>query len=517
MNLKRYCLLLFSALFCAGLAPQTTDKVSCIRYSQYGAVGDGVADDLDAIARAHKAANEAGLPVKADDGATYYIGGANKTIRVETNTDWGNARFIIDDRNVENRGAYIFDIVSKFPSRKITDVKTLVKNQKKVNLSLPYAVFVEVTDKETKRYIREGLNRNNGTAQSDVFVVDKKGRIDMYAPILWDFDNISSMVAYPIDKETLTVKGGRFTTIANRDESKYAYYARGIRINRSNVVVDGVHHEITGEGDHGSPYRGFIFVSRCTEVMVQNSRFSGHKTYRTIGSANAPVSMGSYDISVDHAVNVTFRNCKQINDIHDTKKWGIFASNYSKNITFDNVEFSRFDAHMGVANATIKNSILGHQGINLIGSGVFRIENSTVCSTNFINLRSDYGSTWEGEIVIRDCEYTPRNGATSDAVIISGSYSGQHDFGYTCYMPGRITIDGLVINDTNHKTGYNGPRIFAAFNKAYTNDSYKEKYPYVIAKEVVIKNMVVKSGMPYSISDNPYMFRNVVIREQGKN
>lgn len=516
MNLKRYYLLLLSFLLCAGFA-SPTDELRCIRYSQYGAAGDGTTDDFEAIARAHEAANKAGLPVRADAGATYYIGGANKTVRVETDTDWNGARFVIDDRNVRNRGAYIFEIASKLPSTKITDVKTLAKNQKKIDLSLPYASFIEVTDKNTKRYIREGLNQNNGAAQSDVFVVDKKGRTDMNAPILWDFDNISSMVAYPIDKETLTISGGHFTTIANRDESKYTYYSRGIKISRSNVVVEGIRHEITGEGDHGAPYRGFILVSRCTGVLVRDSRFSGHKTYRTIGSANAPVSMGSYDISVDRAINVTFRNCKQINDIHDTKKWGIFASNYSKNITFDEVEFSRFDAHMGVANATIRNSVLGHQGINLIGSGIFLIENSKVCNANFINLRSDYGSTWEGEIVIRNCEYTPRNGAVSDAVLLSGKYSGQHDFGYTCYMPEKITVDGLVINDTNPRKGYKGPRIFAAFNTANTSDSYKEQYPYVITKEVVIKNIEIKSGLPYSVSDNPYMFRNVVIRERGKN
>ena len=515
MYLKWYYLLLLSVFFCAGFTPLNADDVDCIRYSQFGAVGDGVTDDFDAIARAHEAANNASLPVKADDGATYYIGGADKTIPIGTDTDWGDARFIIDDRKVENRGKYVFDIVSMLPSIKITDVKTLEKDQKKIDLSLPYACLLEATDRETKRYIREGLNRNNGASQSDVFVVNKNGRVERDTPILWNFDNISSLVAYPIDNKTLTVKGGHFTTIANRDESKYTYYSRGIKISRSNVVVDGVRHEITGEGDHGSPYRGFILVSRCTEVLVQNSQFSGHKTYRTIGSANAPVSMGSYDISVDHAVNVTFRNCKQINDIHDTRKWGIFASNYSKNITFDNVEFSRFDAHMGVANATIKNSTLGHQGINLIGSGRFLIENSKVCSTNFINLRSDYGSTWEGEIVIRNCEYIPRNGAV--AVLVSGSYSGQHNFGYTCYMPEKITIDGLVIDDADHKSGYKGPRIFATFNTAYTSDSYKEKYPYVIAKEVVVKNMVVKSGMPYSVSDNRYMFRNVVVRDRGKN
>jgi len=178
------------------------------------------------------------------------------------------------------------------------------------------------------------------------------------------------------------------------------------------------------------------------------------------------------------------------------------------------VEFSRFDAHMGVANATIRNSVLGHMGINIIGTGVFLVENTKVCGPRFINLRSDYGSTFEGEIIIRNCEFFPRNGAKSDAVLIIGDYSGQHDFGYTCYMPEKITIDGLVINDVNHPDDYQGPKLFANFNRAYTSEAYIEKYPYVITKEIEIRNLTIKSGKPYLISANQFMFRNVRITER---
>ena len=487
-----------------------------IYYSEYGAVGDGVTDDFDAIIKAHEAANEAGLKVRADAGATYYIGEAGKTARIETDTDWGDAKFIIDDSKVEgrDRNLQIFNISSKLPSTEISTVNTLRKNQEKIDLSLPYASFIVVIDRTTMRYIREGLNQNNGSPQTDVFVVDKTGNVDMKAPIIWDYDNITGMTAYPIDDEKLTVSGGHFVTIANQAESRYTYYARGIGIRRSNVIIDGVHHTVTEELDQGAPYTGFISISNCTEVIVQNCKLSGHKIYVTIGSANEPVSMGTYDISVNSSTNVTFKNCTQYNDIHDSNFWGIMGSNYSKNITLDNVEFSRFDAHMGVANATIKNSVLGHMGINIIGTGVFLVENSKVCSYSFINLRRDYGSTFEGEIIIRNCEFLPRNGRQSEAVLINGSYSGQHDFGYTCYMPKKITIDSLVINDSNHPDNYRGPIIFSNFNRSYTDETYIEKFPYVITEEVEIKNLTIKSGKPYHISSNPFMFRNVKITEK---
>jgi len=484
-----------------------------LSYSEYGAVGDGVADDFNAIIKTHEEANKTDRKVRADKGATYYIGAATKTARIQTDTDWSDAKFIIDDSkvSVENRNHQIFSVSSKLPSTQITTVKTLKKNQAKLDVSLPHDSFIVVTDNTTMRYIRFGLNQNSGAAQTDVFVIDKNGNVNANTPIIWDFDNITSMTAYPIEAEPLTISGGHFTTVANQAESKYTYYARGISVTRSNVLIDGLVHAVTGELDHGAPYGGFISVSNCANVTVQNCQLSGHKTYTTIGSANLPVTMGSYDIGVNRSANVIFKNCQQLNDIHDTALWGIFGSNYSKNLTFDTVEFSRFDAHMGVANATIRNSVLGHQGINIIGSGVFLVENTKVCSANFINLRSDYGSTFEGEFVIRNCEYLPRNGKPSDAVLIGGSYSGQHDFGYPCYMPRKITIDGLVIHDANPPNNYGGPKIFGNFNNSYRNEEYVEKFPYTITEEVGIRNLTIKSGKPYIVSPNPFMFRNVKV------
>jgi hypothetical protein len=62
-----------------------------VRYSDFGAKGDGKTDDIEAIAAAHAFANQQGLPVKADEGATYYIGGKNRTAVIRTNTDFCKA------------------------------------------------------------------------------------------------------------------------------------------------------------------------------------------------------------------------------------------------------------------------------------------------------------------------------------------------------------------------------------------------------------------------------------------
>lgn len=482
-----------------------------VKYSDFGAKGDGKTDDMNAIAGAHAFANQHSLKVKADNNAKYFISGKERTAYIQTDTDFGTATFIIDDTNVENLKASIFIVNSNLESFKLEGITSLKRGQKKIDVSLPTASLVTVTNDNVKHYIRYGLNQDNGSSQTDIFVVDKNGKVDMDAPIIWDFDEITEITALPIDDKTLNIKGGRFVTIANQDESKYNYYSRNIAIMRSNVIVDGLRHEVTKEGEHGAPYGGFLTIRNCSYVTVKNTVLTGHKTYHTTGSAGKPVSMGTYDILVGNSLNVSFINCSQTNDIDDRTYWGIMGSNYCKNLLFDSCTFSRFDAHKGVANATIRNSTLGHMGINAIGSGTLLLENSTLRGRSLVNLRSDYGSTWQGELIIRNCIFIPNGGKESNAALISGSYSGQHDFGYTSYMPEKITIENLQIDDSNHPENYQGPAIFTNFNSKNIDDSYQEKYPYVKTKKVILKDVTTKSGRSLRVSDNPYMFKDVKV------
>lgn len=485
-----------------------------VRYSEFGAKGDGATDDIEAIAATHAFANEYDLSVVADEGATYYIGGAERTAIIQTNTHFGSAAFIIDDREVENRSTSVFKVTSRLSPFEIVGVSSLKRNQEKLDVSLPGPSLITVTNDHIRRFIRYGPNQNNGTSQTDIFVVDRDGNVDMNAPIIWDFDQITNIKAIPIDETILKITGGHFTTVANQAESRYTYYSRNIEIQRSNVIVDGLEHHVTGEGDQGAPYRGFLHIIDCANVTVQNTILTGHKTYRTIGSAGRPVSMGSYDLSVGRAVNVSFINCSQTNDINDRTYWGIMGSNYSKNLLYDNSRLSRFDAHQGVANATIRNSTLGHMGINAIGTGILIIENSTVHGRSFINLRSDYGSTWEGEVIIRNSVFVPSGGRPVSASLIGGRNTGSHDFGYTCYMPERITIESLHIDDSNHPDGYEGPAIFADFNPEMKDSTYKEAFPYVRTKTVKLREVTTASGKPLRLSNNPYMFKDVRVYRQ---
>ena len=470
-----------------------------VTYENFGAAGDGKADDLEAIVKTHEYANANGLSVFANETATYYIGGANKTAVIMTDTDWSTARFIIDDTDVENRSGWIFNVAPSKGTVNITDkVSPLRIDAVNIGTDLDGKSLVVLTDSNVKRYIRKGANQNSGSNQTDVILVDKNGNISPETPLIWDFDSVTSAVAYPVDTQTLTVKGGRFTTLANNAASEYNYYARGILVRRSNTVIDGLYHDIKNEGKTGAPYSAFVSLSCCADVTVKNCTFTGHKKYVTTGSAGTSVTMGTYDIGAATAVNAKFINCNQTNDITDIDYWGIAGTNYCKNLVYDGCALSRFDAHQGVLNATVINSVLGHHGIKLIGSGRALIENTTVLAEDFVDLRADYGSTWNGELIIRNCKFYPTGIASH---IINAENSEDHDFGYTCYLPEKIEIDGFYV----HRMGYN--YLFTKVNPKHNSDSYNAEYPVVPTREITVKDFNCLLFGKLSVSKNKAIFK----------
>ena len=474
-----------------------------ITYEQFGAVGDGIHDDMDAIVAAHEAANAKGLPVRAGEGRTYYIGGAAKTAVIRTDTDFGRARFIIDDRDVENKRTNVFEVKASAESFEVKDLQSLKSGARSLDVRLPGKCLLEVVNGNRRVYIRKGLNQNNGTAQREMLLASRSGRISRLSPVIWDYDTITALTAYPVDKEKVTVKGGIFTTIANNAPSAYTYYNRGISVKRSNTLVEGITHYVEGEGDHGAPYNGFISVDHCTGVTLKDMLFTARKTYVTNGSAGKPVSMGSYDLTIGNSVDVKVIGCRQTTDLDDRAYWGLMGSNFCKSIAMEGCSVSRFDAHQGVVNVTLRDCVFGHMYTRAVGSGTMRLERCEVRSGILFSLRDDYGSTWDGDVIVKDCILHPVDPKSKRVVVIGGSNDGTHDFGYPCRLPRRIVIDGLTIDDSvlQGQKDYDGPNVFDRFY--YSPDA---TVPYTAEGVITARRVTVASGKPFTISRNPERF-----------
>jgi hypothetical protein len=205
--------------------------------------------------------------------------------------------------------------------------------------------------------------------------------------------------------------------------------------------------------------------------------------------------MGTYDVTANEVVNFTMIGCRMDN-ICDPTRWGVIGTNFCKNILLENCTLSRMDAHQGVFGTyTIRGCTLGHAGLNAIGRGTLIVENSTLNGRSLISLRSDYGSTWEGTVVIRNSRWIPACGAAVQPHLLAASNDGQHDFGYPCFMPREITIDGLFIDDRNVPKNYQGPFLFTDPDGASAGGGGASRpFPYVPTEQVTIRNLTTASG-----------------------
>ncbi|MCR5693685.1 MAG: hypothetical protein K6G89_01790 [Clostridia bacterium] len=488
------------------------DYGSFISYEDYGAVGDGETDDSQAIYNAHSAQKSDKKTILAREDATYYIGKSARISVISADVDWSTAHFIIDDSELTSAGSNIFQIPAASRSVTVTrSVGSVMSGQQEIEgLSLAAKSLVTLENSKVKQYIRKGANQDSGSSQKEIILVNEDGSIDPTTPVIWDFEEVTSAKAIRVDDAPLTVKGGIFTTIANQASSNYVYYNRGIDIQRSNAVIEGIAHYIIGEGDSGAPYNGFLMISNAYNLTVRDTVLTPHMIYYTMGTGGF-TPMGTYDCQVTNTVNLNFERVIQSRSINDIFYWGTFASNYSRNISFDGCILGRFDAHKGVCHVTLKNSTFGWQGINLIGHGVALIENCNIYAKNIINLRDDYGSTWDGDLIIRNCSYYPNLGmAPTDAELIGGTNTFDHDFGYTCYLPKNIVIEGLYVNDSYSLSG-NAPMLYANVNELWTTNDYTGEYPMVMTESVTVKDFEAYSGKALLPSVNMFMFGSITI------
>lgn len=467
-----------------------------ITYEMFGAKGDGVSDDFNAINKTHKYANANNLTVVGNSKANYYIKDIVSTIPIRTNVDWNGCKFTIDDRGVsQQKSIQLFTVEKSQSPISLNALPPIKKNQ----ASIPEIanqingkeciIYLEDDDEDKRIYIRTGGNKSDGKNLKDVFRIDSFGIV--LDEILYDFDRVSTALAYPIDTERLDIKNGNFTTICN-DEAGTVYYRRGILVERDNVVLTSISHTIVdqpNDNKSSSPYLGFISSYMCYNLNLKNCNLTAHKTY--VNQNN--VSMGSYDLRFDLSLGVKLDNVEQMNDITQAGSviWGIFTSNGCKNITVIGSRLNRIDAHEGIHNLSVYRSELGYSSLTLIGSGKLVVEDTKFLRTSrLVNLREDYGSHWDGDMYFNHCTLVAPANFTNGFTMVRAENNGTHWYGYNVKFP-NIYIDNLLIDDAHyHGLGRQiGHCIFDNRVTCTKDGQYNPQFP----KNISIKNSTCTS------------------------
>jgi hypothetical protein len=403
--------------------------------------------------------------------------------------------------------------------------------------------YIRVTNSEHRDFVRFGSNQNNGNPRQDVFLVKKDGTLDESTDVAFEFDKITMLEIFPADDYHITVKNGNFANICCRSAKETEYknlyrsFLRGFRVERSNVTIENMTHRMIdepplvtdsgkddltpmfGERNESYPYQGFIVAMLANNLTIKNCLLTSHTTYYEDKPATVstgwkvpnPVPMGTYDYYFHYSNNISLIGVKQDcpTGIGDTRYWGIMASNNCKNLVLDNCYVNRFDAHRGFWNAKITNSTIGHS-INITGGGHLYMENVTkLTGSAYLNIRGDYGGSFEGDIVLKNCHHCAFGGYNTnkgqeknenhmkEAYIIAPGGSTSYelfynwDFGYDLFLPTEITVE-------NFTTDADG-ELYLYTNQA--NEKFKNdyKHTHAITKSITYSAM---DNIPKTVKDD---------------
>ncbi|MBQ8380990.1 MAG: hypothetical protein IJY18_03765, partial [Clostridia bacterium] len=360
--------------------------------------------------------------------------------------------------------------------------------------------------------------------------------------------------------ETISARAVADTNYKN----KWAGYRRGFWIERANVTMKNIDHIVTKEvsiGDYeifpedsefyynpdssteeralydkygsrreGYAYNAFLIYNQAYNATLIDSTVRGRTWYyeekqgtssdggdsETSASRINYVPQGTYDYVMEHSIGVTFNNVRQTNSITWEKYWGIMSSNGSKNLTFIDCYNSRFDAHCGFWNATIIRTTIGRL-FHVVGGGTLYAEEVTVLTGDrFIRSRNDYGSTFRGNIYMKNCVleayypdktgeldtskryaktyaiYTAFKHTETDKATGTKKIAEQYlnwDFGYACYMPINVVVD-------NYKSKGTGTAYLFEDIPDYAFDSETYSNAYNITQSIIYKNMTPLTTCP---------------------
>ena len=480
------------------------DNVSVVYYSKFGAEGNGKVDDFNAIKATHDYANQCGQKVMGDKDKTYYISDDfTAEILVETDVDWNGATFIINDVGdiaFENRSLHLFRWQASYS--KIYAAQNLIDTFGEFSVEkgataipelaghIPGTCLIIIWNQNKKDFNRYGANANGGSPRHEVLVINEDGTLNPDTYTVFDYDIVTQINVYSGYDKPLVAENGYFRNICCRTvadtsyKNVYAQYNRGFGLSRSNVTIKNVDHMMLdepmldtdsndplqknyGRRNESYPYSGILSFTQAYNCYVFDTVIDGHTTYyEDKTTSSTPVAMGTYDYTLGNSSHIYLKNVTQRDDentgIADDRYWGIMGSNFSRNLHHENIYINRFDAHAGFWNGSIVDSTIGSH-INIIGGGTFLLDGVTRVgnSANFMDMRLDYGSSFDGEIIIKDCVFEAKYGyntmrggtynknARETAYLIWTAWANPEeeyrtwDFGYTCSLPENIIIDNF--------------------------------------------------------------------------
>ena len=371
-----------------------------------------------------------------------------------------------------------------------------------------------------KIYIRSGINGNDGQIKYEMMIFDTKTE-SIEGGVIYDLSNTSRVEIFPIPEKKVTIKNGNFTTYTNNQVytpkgERTSYTIRNIKIlYTGNVEISGVNHYLNEskyknivatkyqKNKEGNQYIGFIQPDHSAYVTISKSNFQPHQYAQKYNTEHT--NIGTYDISFSSSEYILYDrigySCNLTNNTtcynkyilnSDNNRWGIMeSSRNNKNVFITNSTLEHIDSHTGIYNLYVSNSTIGNWGFSVIGNGRLFVNSVKFDhSDKIINLKNDYGSNWNGEVILNNIEYI-QNKATNP--IIQYNNTGQNDYGYLSTFP-TLYINNFKIDSTKTGTKSNYLNIIRNIRNEALKKPKSNNTAYYFKENMYIKNIKYSKG-----------------------
>ena len=378
---------------------------------------------------------------------------------------------------------------------------------------------IMVTSPE-KIYVRTGSSANDGQLKYEMMIFDTKTE-NIEGGVMYDLSNVSRIEVFPIPEQKVTIKNGNFTTYTNNqiytpNGERTAYTNRNIKISYTgNVEISGINHYLDETkykdvaskkyqtNDESNQYISFVLPDHSAYVNIFNSNFQPHQYTKRVD--NKHTSIGTYDMAISSSEYIYYNkvgySCNLSNNTtcynkyilnSDENRWGIMQSTRNnKNIFFIQSILSRIDAHTGMYNLYVSGSKIGYNGINIIGRGKVFVNHTVFDHSDVIvKLRNDYGSSWDGDIVLNDINYI-QSDATNRIILYDNT--GQNNYGYLSTFP-SVYINNFKIDSTQTGSKSNFVDIIQKEKSTPMTKPKNDDTAYYFKENMYIKDIKYTKG-----------------------
>ncbi|QBJ04332.1 tail fiber protein [Shigella phage MK-13] len=418
--------------------------VASVSFTQFGAVGDGVANDTHAVKLAFDYALANNVAVEQHSGVFLLDGTEYIDIRnlqtdltgcvLKPSASW-TGQIVISQTGAPVTYGSSSDVVTKLNTNSpasravgstimsgIATDSTLDGCYVKISTSQPMFVFRDAT------YTRKDLNR-----------VYNRGNIEN--PLRYGLGtNVTEVIALKIRKDVQTVKG---LTI---DESLSKNY-RIVYINNASRV------KLVNTSFINAPITQDFSDTRIDIAGSYDVEIDGLFTPSVVDSFNGTGDIYSYSLGISESMNVRVKHMTA-----NGEGWGATGSNNSANITFEECDLSRIDFHMPFQGYLRVNKCnVGRYGVVVTGIGDLIIDDvifngSTDQLGSIIATRPDCGGFFDGDLYMSNVTIAGRRSGQISALIQGPADAGQ---GPASGSPINSTLfNKVVIRDLKLKDGF---------------------------------------------------------------